>query len=141
MLRGLKYNLLSAIRREMEKDRILKNALGKGLSGEGLNAAEALEFTRLPYDALYSILSVTEEVRRLHKGVEVNLCSIVNAKSGLCKEDCSFCSQSVKYNTGVSEYPMADPGTLVKAAAEAEAAGAREFSIVTSGTKIEKEKG
>jgi len=124
----------------MKKDEILKKALEKGLSGEGLGALEALEFTRLPEDSIYEILAVTEKVRRAHKGVEVNLCSIVNAKSGLCKEDCSFCSQSVKYNTGVGEYPMKDPGKLVEAARSAEAGGAREFSIVTSGTKIEKER-
>jgi biotin synthase len=124
----------------MKKDGILKKALEKGLSGEGLTAEEALYFTGLPNGSLYEILSVTERVRREHKGVEVNLCSIVNAKSGLCKEDCSFCSQSVRYNTGVSEYPMAGPAKLVEAARKAEAVGAREFSIVTSGTKVEKER-
>jgi len=124
----------------MKKDGILEKALEKGLSGEGLSAREALEFTSLPDASIYEILAVTERVRKAHKGVEVNLCSIVNAKSGLCKEDCSFCSQSVKYNTGVSEYPMSDPGKLVEAARSAEATGAREFSIVTSGTKIEKKR-
>lgn len=124
----------------MKKDGILEKAFEKGLSGEGLSAREALEFTALPEESIYEILAVTERVRKAHKGIEVNLCSIVNAKSGLCKEDCSFCSQSVKYNTGVSEYPMSEPGKLVEAAHRAEAAGAREFSIVTSGTKIEKER-
>ncbi|MBI5586867.1 MAG: biotin synthase BioB [Deltaproteobacteria bacterium] len=124
----------------MKKVEILKKSLEKGLAGDGLTVSEAIEFSRLPDEDIYEILAVTERVRRRHKGVEVNLCSIVNAKSGLCKEDCSFCSQSVKYSTGINEYPMAASENLVKAAIDAEANGAGEFSIVTSGTKIEKER-
>lgn len=119
---------------------ILGIALEKGFSGEGLSVEEAREFVALPADALYDILSVSEKVRRAHKGVEVNLCAIVNAKSGLCKEDCAFCAQSVRYDTGVEEYPMAEPRALIDAAKEAEGYGAREFSIVTSGTGIEKDR-
>ncbi len=117
---------------------ILDIALEKGLSGAGLSVEEAREFVALPPDALYETLAVSEKVRRKHKGVEVNLCAIVNAKSGLCKEDCSFCAQSVGYDTGVKEYPMASPHALIDAAREAKGYGAREFSIVTSGTRIEK---
>jgi len=119
---------------------ILKTALDKGISGAGLSAKEAGEFVSLSEERIYDILSITERIRRHHKGVEVNLCSIVNAKSGLCAEDCSFCSQSVKYSTGVKTYPMVSPGEIAAAAERAEGWGAREFSIVTSGTGIEKER-
>lgn len=118
----------------------LNIALEKGLSGEGLSSAEALSLGNLPDENIYELLSVTERVRRHHKGMEVNLCSIVNAKSGLCKEDCSFCAQSVKYSTGVKEYPFAEPDDIVRAAACAAENGAREFSIVTSGSRVEKER-
>ncbi|MBI5826819.1 MAG: biotin synthase BioB [Deltaproteobacteria bacterium] len=119
---------------------ILDIALEKGLSGAGLSVEEARGFVALPADALYDILAVSEKVRRAHKGVEVNLCAIVNAKSGLCKEDCAFCVQSIRYDTGVMEYPMAEPQALIDAAKEAQGYGAREFSIVTSGTRMEKGK-
>ena len=119
---------------------MLKTALRKGLSGEGLSKEEAGEFVKLPDSSVFEILPVTEKVRREKKGDEVNLCSIVNAKSGLCKEDCSFCSQSARYSTGVTEYPMAGPVEIVRRAEEAQEAGAREFSIVASGTGVEKEK-
>ncbi|MFQ5442010.1 MAG: biotin synthase BioB [Thermodesulfobacteriota bacterium] len=120
--------------------KILDIALKKGLDGTGLSTKEALEFTALPGASLYETLAITEKVRRRHRGVEVNLCSIVNAKSGLCAEDCSFCAQSVKYPTGVTTFPLAEPEAILKAAKEAEAGGAREFSIVTSGTGVEKER-
>ncbi len=119
--------------------KILERALEKGLSGEGIKSGEALELTASYTDFIYEILPITDKVRRRFHGREVNLCSIVNAKSGLCAEDCSFCAQSVKYNTGVDTFPLAGPETVLEAARRAEARGAREFSIVTSGTKIEKE--
>lgn len=119
---------------------ILEKALIKGLSGEGLAAKDALILASLPDEEIFSILAVTEAIRREHKGNEVNLCAIVNAKSGLCKEDCSFCSQSIKYSTGINEYAMRPPEEIVNAAKEAQTYGAREFSIVTSGTRVEKDK-
>lgn len=122
------------------KNDILSTALEKGLEGIGLSPTEALTLSSVPDDEIYALLAVTERVRRHHLGVEVNLCSIVNAKSGLCKEDCSFCAQSVKYSTGAAEYPMSAPEKIVGAAIEAASFGAREFSIVTSGTAIEKER-
>ena len=119
---------------------ILEKALISGLRGEGLGADDARTLASLPDEEIYSIIAVTEAVRRRHKGDEVNLCAIVNAKSGLCKEDCSFCSQSVEYSTGIDEYAMRPPHEIVNAAKEAQTYGAREFSIVTSGTRVEKDK-
>ncbi len=84
----------------LEKN-ILKTALDRGLDGSGLDATEALEFVAVDETRLFEILAVTDQVRRHHLGLEVSLCSIVNAKSGLCKEDCSFCSQSSKYSTDI----------------------------------------
>ena len=112
---------------------------GEGLSGDGLSPGEAMLVAGLPEARIFELLAITEEVRRHFKGTEVNLCSIVNAKSGLCKEDCSFCSQSVKFETGASSYPMVPSDTILGAAVDAERLGAREFSIVTSGTKVAKD--
>ncbi|MBI5561319.1 MAG: biotin synthase BioB [Deltaproteobacteria bacterium] len=118
---------------------ILEKALEKALRSEGITPGEAREFAALPDSALCDILSVTDRVRRHHRGMEVNLCSIVNAKSGLCREDCSFCAQSAQYSTGAPAYPMDSAAALIGAAENAALNGAREFSIVTSGTRVEKE--
>lgn len=115
----------------------LKDAYERALKGEGLTRAEALEFTNADETRIFDILKHTDAIRREFKGVEINLCSIVNAKSGECAEDCSFCSQSVHYDTGVDRFPLLEASDLVEAAKEAEAAGAREFSIVTSGTGLD----
>ncbi|MBI5559679.1 MAG: biotin synthase BioB [Deltaproteobacteria bacterium] len=119
---------------------ILEKAEKKALSGAGMSLKQGQEFCAIPQGRIFEILPHSDRVRRHFKGMEVNLCAIVNAKSGLCKEDCAFCSQSVRYDTGVQTYPMIGPHGIVESAMNAEGSGAREFSIVASGTGIEKER-
>jgi len=68
-----------------------------------------------------------------NRGDAVSLCSIINAKSGQCSEDCKFCAQSAHYQTDAPVYPLKDADEIVAAAGEAAAVGATHFSIVTSG--------
>ncbi|MDH4226421.1 MAG: biotin synthase BioB [Deltaproteobacteria bacterium] len=115
---------------------LLKKARALGEKAVGLDAKDAL---RAAKEAdMFALLTVTDAIRRFHKGVEINLCGIVNAKSGLCKEDCSFCAQSAKYLANSPEYPMLSSDEIAEKAMEAARGGAREFSIVTSGTKVSK---
>src|SRR3990172_8137764 len=109
--------------------RIRENAM----SGEGIGAEDALAVLALPREDLWRLLDVTDGVRRRFKGDAVRLCSIVNAKSGLCSEDCSFCSQSRRSKADIRKYPLIEEEEMVRAAREAKARGAREFSIVSSG--------
>ena len=122
----------------------LKMAEEKGLKGEGLTREEGEQFVQISEEDfathLYEILAVTDKVKRAHKGNKANTCGIVNAKSGLCKEDCTFCSQSVHFpEAEVPEYPMATANIIADAARDAEQNGTGEFSIVTSGTGIVKD--
>ncbi|MCK4739192.1 MAG: biotin synthase BioB [Deltaproteobacteria bacterium] len=118
----------------------LSIAEAKTLKGIGLSSKEALELITETNSSIFSLLALTDKIRVAFKGTEINLCSIVNAKSGLCAEDCTFCGQSSKYDTSGEAYPMVASGEIVGAAKEAEKIGAREFSIVTSGTKVGAEK-
>ncbi len=103
------------------------------MGGEGIGEADALAVLSLPREGLWRLLGVTESVRRRFKGDGVRLCSIVNAKSGLCSEDCSFCSQSSRSKADIRKYPLIDEEEMVRAARDAKSRGAREFSIVASG--------
>ncbi len=62
-----------------------------------------------------------------------SLCSILNAKSGKCSENCAFCTQSAHFITDSPEYPLVDAQTALDAAKAAKANGASRFSLVTSG--------
>jgi biotin synthase len=105
-------------------------------TGEGLSFERALEISKLDGVDLYTLFDLTNRMREKFKGDEINLCSIINAKSGLCPEDCSFCSQSVHHDAKIDIYPLVDPSRIFDAAFNAVKNGAQEFSIVTSGKAL-----
>ncbi len=79
------------------------------------------------------LMSLALQIKLVNRGHEVSLCSIINAKSGQCSEDCSFCVQSAHYTTDAPVYPLQDEKEILAAACEANRIGAGHFSIVTSG--------
>ncbi len=85
------------------------------------------------------ILDVIKEaykLRKKYKEDRVFTCSIINAKSGLCKEDCAFCAQSVYHKTDIKIYPLMDEEEILERAKMMKEKGATRFSIVTSGYKL-----
>jgi biotin synthase len=106
------------------------------LSGKGIAAEDALIVLGLPQSEIWRLIAVSETVRRRFKGDQIRLCSIVNAKSGLCSEDCAFCSQSSRSKASIEKYPLMEEDQIVMAARDAKQRGAREFSIVTSGLSM-----
>jgi biotin synthase len=114
-------------------DRVIDNAL----EGESISKADALQLETLTHEELDYLFTGTDKIRDRFKGQDVKICSIVNAKSGRCVEDCSFCAQSSQFNTDSPEYELMSVDEIVAAAKEAEAFGSNEFSIVTSGTSMD----
>lgn len=88
----------------------------------------------LPFPALLSMAARAN--RALTRGKTVDLCSIVNAKSGRCSEDCRFCAQSGRYPTKAPAYPLLQKTELLAAARRAKKIGAKRFDIVTSGNRL-----
>ena len=82
------------------------------------------------------LISKANRVRERYIGSKLELCGIINAKSGLCSQDCKFCTQSAKHDTDVSVYPLKEKEELVQAAKSAKSIGAESFWIVTSGNKL-----
>jgi biotin synthase len=102
----------------------------------GISRQEALEVLSLCGEELEHLLARTERLRREHFGDEVRLCAISNAKSGRCSERCDFCAQSASFDTEAPVFPIKSARQIADEALQAEAAGAREFSIVTSGRAL-----
>lgn len=107
------------------------------IAAEGISYAQAMECIQIEdREKIEEMMAAAGRLtRRLH-GNRADLCGIVNAKSGLCGEDCVFCAQSVKFPTKVSRYPLLDSATVVERAKAAKERGAREFCIVTSGGRL-----
>ncbi len=105
----------------------------KLLKGDSISKAEALEVVEKAPD--YDLFWAGSRLREYFRGKEVDLCSIVNAKSGACPEDCSYCAQSARYPTETEVFPLLPKDRIIKSAAKAKENGARRFCIVTSGKK------
>jgi biotin synthase len=110
------------------------------LKGESISYDQALQLETLSHQELDYLFLGTDRIRDHFKGQDVKICSIVNAKSGKCVEDCSFCAQSSSFQTDSPEYELMDVEEIVAAAKEAEAFGSNEFSIVASGTSLDDRK-
>lgn len=76
------------------------------------------------------------EIRKALCGDTVDLCSIINGKSGGCSEDCKFCAQSSHNHTGISEYSLLDTDTILADCKKHEGKGVHRYSIVTAGRTL-----
>ena len=110
------------------------------LKGQSISSDKALQLESFTHEELDYLFIGTDRIRDKFKGDDVKICSIVNAKSGRCVEDCSFCAQSSSFQTDAPETELMSVEEMVAAAKEAEAFGANEFSIVASGTKMDDRK-
>ncbi len=85
---------------------------------------------------LNELICRANQVRKEFIGNKLELCSILNARSGRCPEDCKFCAQSARHHTDISIYPLKTREEIVNAAQRAKAIGAENFGIVTSGNQL-----
>ena len=101
-----------------------------------MNKKEIHALYRLP---LTELVSLANKIRQESVGSHIELCNILNAKSGHCREDCKFCAQSSRHATGLASYPLLKKEEILKGARHAKAIGAERFDIVTSGNRLTKE--
>ena len=107
----------------------------KVIQGEGISKNEALSLV----DAdLEDLCAAANDIRSKFCGDEFEICTIVNAKSGRCSENCKFCAQSAHYKVDVEKYPLMKSDEILAAAKHDDAAGVQRFSPVTSGRRLTK---
>jgi biotin synthase len=107
----------------------------KIMSGSALDRSEARAITEISGTDIFDLFSAAGRIKEKFRGDAVDLCAIINAKSGACPEDCSYCAQSSKSRADIAVYPLVGKDTVLDKAAEAKEAGVRRFCIVTSGRK------
>lgn len=111
----------------------------ESIQSKGIPQKTALELINTSDQDTFDLLAAANQIRRHFKGNKVKLCAIVNAKSGKCSENCSFCAQSAHHKTKAESYPLMEADEIVKNAKAAEKnMGATCFSIVTSGKAVNK---
>jgi biotin synthase len=107
------------------------------LKGAKISSDEAKELTVARGADLMALFSAAACIRERFRGDSLDLCSIVNAKSGACGEDCAFCAQSSHHRTGAPVYPLISVEEMARAAEGARKNGAARFCVVTSGRGID----
>ncbi|MFG2911388.1 biotin synthase BioB [Kitasatospora sp. NPDC048298] len=112
---------------------LLDNLTAKGLRGEVPTREEALAVLATTDDELLDVVAAAGKVRRRWFGRRVKLNYLVNLKSGLCPEDCSYCSQRLGSKAEILKYTWLKPDQAAEAARAGVAGGAKRVCLVASG--------
>jgi biotin synthase len=109
------------------------DVVARSLGGQALTREEGRSILGLSDDEVPEALQAAFQVRRAYFGKRVKLCMLQNARSGLCPEDCHYCSQSSVSEAKIDKYPLMPKELLVDGARRACEAGAIRYCMVTSG--------
>lgn len=111
----------------------IKELTTKVLNGKQITKEEALFLYEQPISEL---CEHADKIRRHFCGNQFDICTIVNAKSGNCSENCKFCAQSACNHTGAATYPLLDKEEILAQARMNYEQGVLRYSIVTSGKHL-----
>jgi biotin synthase len=108
----------------------------KVLGGGSVSMKEVYPLLEAKGPDILDLAAMANRVREAFNGNEIDLCSLLNAKSGKCSEDCAFCAQSAHYKTEAPVYPMMDMNRIVEEAKGAQRKGTGRFCLITSGREL-----
>jgi len=103
------------------------------LEGGQIDRQTALQLLASPRQELYR---AADAIRRHFLGNHFDLCSIINAKSGNCTENCRFCAQSARHHTGIDTYTAIAEDEALAQAKDNDDHGVHRLSLVTSGRSL-----
>ncbi|WP_203362687.1 biotin synthase BioB [Bacillus sp. REN10] len=103
------------------------------LEGREIGDAEALSILNCPDEELLTLLNAAYKIRHHYYGNKVKLNMIINTKSGICPENCGYCSQSTRSTAPIEKYRMMDKDSILKGAKQAYDLRAGTYCIVASG--------
>jgi biotin synthase len=117
-------------------ENVISEIVARIIGGGCITPDEAVQLSALEGLEVYDLFRGASRIKEHFVGPEVHLCSIINAKSGRCAEDCAFCAQSAHHSTDAPVYPLVQEERLLESARAAETNGSACFGIITSGTTV-----
>ena len=117
-------------------EKIINDIANRILAGGSITPEEAIRLSEVEGSAVYDLFRAATRLKEHFVGNDVHLCSIINAKSGRCAEDCAFCAQSAHHKTDAPVYPLVQEDRLLESARDAQTNGSACFGIITSGTTV-----
>ena len=108
----------------------------KVLGGGSVSLKEILPLLEAKGPDIMDLAAMANRVRAEFNGKEIDLCSLLNAKSGRCSEDCAFCAQSAHYKTEAPVYPLMNADQMVREAKEVQKRKTGRFCLISSGRQL-----
>ena len=102
------------------------------LAGIGISTQDAAKLFNVPDDQLSYLSMCADEITRAINGKQVDLEQLANIKKNACSEDCTFCSQSAFFDTGIETYQLPPPFEIVSNAIKAKENGADSYCLVAA---------
>jgi len=118
-------------------DPLIQTTFDRVLSGSPVDRETARKLAACP--DRQSLREQADALRRHFRGNRFHLCSIINARSGNCTENCRFCAQSARYQTGVDTYTIIDRKRALLIARDNDVHRVDRLSLVTSGHSVDEE--
>jgi biotin synthase len=112
----------------MQDFEFIDSCMKKVINGNAITFDEAEKL--ISTDNLIKLADCANIITRKFNHETVDVESLINAKSGNCPEDCSFCAQSTFYETGITKYPLLSDEVILEKAKEAEKNGSASFCLV-----------
>ena len=122
---------------ETMKYTIMKEMKRAVRNGRAVSRSVALAVLKAGPADIPQIMACANAMRLRYFGNKVHLCSILNAKSGACSEDCAFCAQSIRHKTKAKVYGLLAANRMIAAMEEAARLPIDHFGIVTSGAALD----
>ncbi|MGC8659319.1 MAG: biotin synthase BioB [Desulfomonilaceae bacterium] len=126
-------------KKQMALIELLEEVEDRIIQGGAIERSEAESLKNLEYGSIMKLTAAADRIRINFLGNRFDSCSLVNAKSGLCSEDCAFCAQSSKHGRSSEVYGLKSTDEILAAAKNAKAFGAGRFCTVTSGGALSEE--
>ncbi|WP_448583866.1 biotin synthase BioB [Thermocrinis sp.] len=115
-------------------EKFLIDVSDRVIEGQQIGREEALKILQTPDEYIALLVYCAQKVNgKFHQKDKIEFCSIINAKSGACSEDCSFCAQSKFYRTPINIYPLVPKEEIIEGANRAVEFGANRYCVVLSG--------
>jgi len=108
----------------------IEEAMNRVLNGDQISFEDAERL--LSSNNVFILCNSSNIITRTFNGDTVDVETLINAKSGRCPEDCSFCAQSSFYDTGINKYPLLPKGVILEQAQKAKETGSTSFCLVAA---------
>ena len=126
------YLLNFLILNMQNQNELILECRNRVLTKQGLTEEMTNELFNVENKVLSQLSDAANEITRIFQGSKIAVEQLANSKKNYCSEDCTFCSQSAFFDTGIDKYQLMSAEEVVKQATDAKNAGAHSYCLVAA---------